>query len=230
MRKLFLSLPALAVAGFTSIASAQGFQSVFTKDGIDVWAVGDAGLVHRSFDGGATWMASTIGTQTCHGSAHAGLTAILVADNGEVRRSTDNGGTFVLTSLGATSLRGIEMPDATHAFIVGDAGHIWASTDGGITWSAQISGTMQNLSAVRFRSTVEGWVVGDNGTCLHTTNGGTTWSTVSVGTTEKLRAVDYWGSHVWCVGNNAAAVQSADGVVWTAVNLKLDAKSDLTGV
>src|SRR5262245_34697358 len=40
-----------AVAGFAAAAHAQGFQALYSRDGIDVWAVGDQAVVHRSFDG-----------------------------------------------------------------------------------------------------------------------------------------------------------------------------------
>ena len=44
-----LALTLAAVA-----AHAQGFHAVATKDGIDVWAVGDSGRVYRSLNSGAT--------------------------------------------------------------------------------------------------------------------------------------------------------------------------------
>ena len=34
------------------VARAQGFQGVFSKDGVDAWAVGDGGVWYRTFDGG----------------------------------------------------------------------------------------------------------------------------------------------------------------------------------
>jgi photosystem II stability/assembly factor-like uncharacterized protein len=226
----WLAACGLAVGCFTGTASAQGFQAVYSKDGTDVWAVGDAGLVHRSFDGGAGWTSQTVGAATLRGVAHRGLVVITVGDGGEVRRSTDNGGTFALQSLGAGALRGIEMADASTGWIVGDGGVIHKTVDGGATWAPQVSGTPADLAAVRFRDTSEGWAVGAGGTVLHTVDGGSNWTPVAVGTGKDLRSVDFIGTTVWVVGNDATAVKTDNGVMWSTINLKIDALSDITGV
>src|SRR5262245_23582310 len=226
----WLAACGLAVVCFTGAASAQGFQTIYSKDGIDVWAAGDAGVVHRSFDGGATWTMQTVGAATHRGVAHQGLVVILIGDAGAVRRSTDNGGTFALQTLGAATLRGIEMADASTGWIVGDGGAIYKTADGGQTWSPQAAGTPQNLNAVRFRNTSEGWAVGAAGTVLHTLDGGLNWTPVNVGTSKDLRAVDWIGSTVWVVGNDATAIKTTNGTVWNAFNLKIDSLSDITGV
>ena len=49
---LFLLLTAFAVP-----VHAQGFRALFTRDGIDVWAVGDSAAVWRSLDSGSIWTA-----------------------------------------------------------------------------------------------------------------------------------------------------------------------------
>jgi len=221
----------LVVTGLATAAGAQGFQSVYSKNGNDVWAVGDAGTAWRSFDGGATWLSQTLGAKPLHGVAHQGLVVMVISDDAELRRSTDNGGTFTLQTLaGASHLRAIEMADASTGWIVGDAGAIYKTTDGGASWSPQTSGTAQRLNAVRCRSASEGWAVGAAGTVLHTTDGGTNWTPVTVGSARNLRAVDYLGSTVWIVGDYATAVATNDGTVWTPVSLKLDSKVNVSGV
>src|SRR5260221_7955921 len=44
-----------ALVASASRAHAQGFDALFTRDGIDVWAVGEGGLYWRSFYRGARW-------------------------------------------------------------------------------------------------------------------------------------------------------------------------------
>jgi len=221
----------LALTLVAAAAAAEGFQAVYSKNGSDVWAVGDAGVAWRSFDGGATWASQTLGTKTLHGVAHRGFVVITVADDGEVQRSTDNGGAFTLQTLpGAAHLRAIEMVDAANGWIVGDGGAIFKTADGGLNWAAQTSGTPQRLNTVRFRNSTEGWAAGAAGTVLHTADGGSLWTPVSAGTSRNLRAVDYVGAAVWVVGDYATAVSTLDGAVWTPQNLKLDAKSNVTGV
>ena len=52
---------------------------------------------------------------------------------------------------------------------------ILRTTDGGISWSSQISGTNLHLYNVFFTDANNGWAVGINGTILRTTNGGVTF-------------------------------------------------------
>ena len=68
----------LVVTGLATAAGAQGFQAVYSKNGNDVWAVGDAGTAWRSFDGGATWLSQTLGAKPLHGVP--GLYRIRIGD------------------------------------------------------------------------------------------------------------------------------------------------------
>ena len=60
-----------------------------------------------------------------------------------------------------TTLYGIAFPDAANGWIVGSGGVIRHTTNGGTTWTAQTSGTTQNLRDVTFVGTSSGWVVGN---------------------------------------------------------------------
>lgn len=221
----------VAITCLATAALAQGFQAVYSKNGNDVWAVGDAGTAWRSFDAGATWMSQTLGAKPLHGVAHQGLVVVVISDDAEVRRSIDNGGTFTLQTLaGASHLRAIEMADASTGWIVGDGGAIYKTSDGGASWSPQASGTAQRLNAVRFRDASEGWAVGAAGTVLHTNDGGSNWVPVTVGTARNLRGVDYLGTNVWIAGDYATALSSTNGTVWTPVNLKIDSRANVSGV
>src|SRR5688500_17374735 len=84
-------LAALVALGPAS-AGAQGLQAVHSKNGIDVWAVGDGGAWSRSFDGGLTWTTGQLTTaRVLRGVAHQGTTVLVVADSGQVFRSTEIG-------------------------------------------------------------------------------------------------------------------------------------------
>ena len=75
--------------------------------------------------------------------------------------------------------------NGTHAWAVGAAGLILATSNGGRTWQQQRSGTTAWLGSVAFSDARHGWVVGEtddgNGnfvssTILATTNGGIGWT------------------------------------------------------
>jgi photosystem II stability/assembly factor-like uncharacterized protein len=61
------------------------------------------------------------------------------------------------------------------AWVVGGAGAIFASTDGGRSWRSQPSGVTADLDAVAFADQRTGWVGGRDGTILATADGGATW-------------------------------------------------------
>jgi photosystem II stability/assembly factor-like uncharacterized protein len=82
-------------------------------------------------------------------------------------------------------------------------GGIFHSSDDGITWERQESGTSDSLNAVSFIDASTGWVAGNGGTILKTNDGGASWSSVSVITLENLLDVDFTsGQHGVAVGTN----------------------------
>ena len=71
------------------------------------------------------------------------------------------------------AIQGINFPQPTSGFAVGAGGRISHSTDAGITWTDQASGTSANLNDVFFASdALRGIAVGDSGTIVWTANGG----------------------------------------------------------
>ena len=118
----------------------------------------------------------------------------------------------------STTLYGIAFADAANGWIVGSGGVIRHTTDGGTTWSAQTSGTTQNLRDVVFVGASNGWVVGNGGVILHTTNGGTTWSAQTSGATQTLRDVVFVdANNGWAVGSGGTIRHTTNGgTTWSA--------------
>ncbi len=213
-------------------ASAQGFYSVFSRDGMDVWAVGDLGTYYRSFDGGSRWTIGLLGNKTLRGVAAHGFNAVVVGDSGKIFHSVDSGGAWALTVVpGVPILRAVQMPADQVAYAVGNGGRILKSEDGGATWALQYTGTSSTLHAVRFRDALNGWAVGAAGTVLTTNDGGANWTPVPVPTTATLLGVDFLGPMVWVVGPEATALRSLDGgISWSAIDLGIDTRSDVNAV
>ncbi len=108
--------------------------------------------------------------------------------------------------------------DATHGWAVGNLGTILATADGGTSWSAQASGTSNDLFGVSFVDATHGWAVGIFGTILATANGGTTWTGQTSGTGNDLAGVSFVdANHGWAVGINGTILATANGgASWTA--------------
>lgn len=100
---------------------------------------------------------------------------------GIVLKTQDGGITWqpVTVPPGTKILRALELVGNTHLWAVGRNGTIIKSTDGGNTWTAQISGVDTTLFDVDFADTLNGLIAG-NGYVLYTHNGGTTWYIANV--------------------------------------------------
>ena len=77
----------------------------------------------------------------------------------------------------AQSHSGIATFGVSGVAVVGDAGMVAVSTNGGATWDApRASDTTVDLSGVAFSDANRGWAVGAAGTIIATTDGGATWN------------------------------------------------------
>ena len=138
-------------------------------------------LVGATIDGGATWTFHNFYFEGNEGSCDdifffdestGVVSGVLWDGEGAISRTT-NGGTDWTTSLYDQGTQGIDFPTADTGFAVGWSGAILKSTDAGITWSGQASGTFANLIDVHFAAdALIGIAVGEGGTILRTTNGG----------------------------------------------------------
>ncbi|MDP4237261.1 MAG: YCF48-related protein [Bacteroidota bacterium] len=93
-------------------------------------------------------------------------------------RSTDGGHTWKKTYPNGNStaeFSGISFPDSLHGTVVGNAGLIYHTANGGETWTKQESGVTTDLNAVNFVDSLTGTAVGSDGVILHTINGGYSW-------------------------------------------------------
>lgn len=111
-------------------------------------------------------------------------------------------------------LHGVFFADVDHGWTVGEEG-IWATLDGGVTWTRQRSGVF--LSRVQFVSTTVGWAVGEAGTILSSANGGATWTARPSGTTAFLNGLSFVNSTTgWVVGAEGTIRKTTDGgATWT---------------
>jgi photosystem II stability/assembly factor-like uncharacterized protein len=138
-------------------------------------------LLGASTDGGASWAFQPFyfdkneggGTDVFFFDQNTGVVSGTVFDGrGAIARTTD-GGTNWSTLFFDQAIQGIDFPQPTSGFAVGAGGRISHSTDAGITWIDQTSGTAVNLNDVSFASdALRGIAVGDSGTILWTANGG----------------------------------------------------------
>jgi len=117
-----------------------------------------------------------------------------------------------------TSFLGVSFVDARTGFIVGGYGTILHTTDGGATWTSQVSGTLHWLFGVSATDTSTATAVGDSGTILRTTNGGAIWTQQTSGTVHALEAACFTNATTGtAVGDSGTVLRTTDGgATWTS--------------
>ena len=155
-------------------------------------AVGANGLVVRTTDGGEHWTQLSSFLQKNFTSLDCAdpLHCVAVGRDGLVRGTTDGGGTWIASGWESINFSAVVMRGRREAWAVGGVGTIIHSSDGGINWSPQTSGSTRLLMDVSFCDSSFGMVVGTSGTLLRTTDAGVTWSSVSPGLTTNLTRVN----------------------------------------
>ena len=74
------------------------------------------------------------------------------------------------------TLNAVKLISENIGWAVGTSGTILKTSNGGVTWESETSGTKSELTDVFFINANKGWIIGADGTILITTNGGTNWT------------------------------------------------------
>ena len=106
--------------------------------------------------------------------------------------------------------------DQNTGWIVGTAGTILRTTNGGTDWITESSGTNNDLFSVRFIDQSTGWATGGNGTILKTTDGGINWIFQTSGTNVYLTSVFFTDqNNGWVVGEDIVLKTTDGGMIWS---------------
>ncbi len=213
-----------------SANSQTGFNSVHSKDGSYVIAVGDGGAVFISYDGGSNFGSYPIAGSPNLNSVHTiNLKVWTVGDGGVVQLSTNGGSTFTSYGIGGGDINSVFFSDENTGWAVGAGGRIVKSINGGVSWIVQTSGTANNLNGVRFTSAINGYACGDNGTVLYTVNGGTTWTPYTTGTTKNLLSIDAINPNIVATGADGI-IAVYNGTTWSVKDYRSVIKPDVRSV
>ncbi|MDQ2999829.1 MAG: YCF48-related protein [Fibrobacterota bacterium] len=229
--------------GATWIPQVSGAQnsihSLFFLNSDTGWAVGKNPIL-KTLNGGKTWKAMTEATgDYLYSVFFTNEDTGWVVGYHTLLKTIDGGTTWNPQSIVNCCDRGFTLNSVY--FIRGDTGYavgkefiaidlgqfeppiglILKTTDGGVTWNSQPSGTENSLNSVCFGNKDTGWVVGDSGMILHTVNGGLDWKNQFSGTDKNLNSVSFKGtSEGWAVGDSGTILKTTDGGEhW---NLQLD--------
>jgi photosystem II stability/assembly factor-like uncharacterized protein len=166
------------------------------------WHCGNGGIGFSS-DGGRTWTNvegtySTSAAYPCHFLSFLDATTGWAANDSDLVRVDNGGDTWTAIKLPAGfggPIAAINLRTPTDGYVLGSAGTVWLTADGGKTWTSKplgltsgaIATSNKPLAVIRFSDATHGVVVARlAGTAfklvaLRTSDGGATWQTEQIG-------------------------------------------------
>ncbi len=203
------------------------FSDIIAIDDAHTWAVGDAGVIVASANGGGSWTLQTSSTTSdLHAITFIDASQGWVAGRDGVILHTANGGASWLRQPSATNeaLLDIFFTDAAHGWAAGEGGVLLKTTNGGQSWQKitnlpAISGNpLAQVVQVKFLTDQVGWVAaqqhasrpGDFGGLWKTEDGGVTWQQQMSG--HYVDSFDFAdATHGWILTYGGEVLATTDG-------------------
>jgi photosystem II stability/assembly factor-like uncharacterized protein len=148
-------------------------------------------------------------------------------------KTADGGRTWQKVNLAEADARLVRaiFTEGGRAWVFGEAGALYATRDGGASWSRQPSPTRYLLLGGTFLDSERGWLVGARSTILHTFDGGETWRAGMVDARDvRFTSVSFVEPRIgWAVGSEGRIFMTLDGGrTWRAQDSTV--QSDLADV
>jgi photosystem II stability/assembly factor-like uncharacterized protein len=190
-------------------------RDVFFNDTIIGYAVGDAGTLIKTTDGGNNWNRVYTGVWDALNSVYFtdSYNGYIAGDSGIVLKTTDAGNHWnPLASGTIQTLYSVIFVNNNIGYAVGDSGTILKTIDNGQHWNTQTSHVLNNLFSVSFVNGNVGMIAGSGGVMLKTIDGGTTWTTLTSVTTTNLNAIQMLNeNNVFVAGNGGLFLKTVNG-------------------
>ncbi len=175
-----------------SSGTSEHLQSVCFVNDMTGWAVGYAGKILKTTNGGTNWFTQTSPTANPLQSVFFVSTTLgwAVGFDGDIISTGNGGDTWVLQTTGSTSaLNSVFFISPTTGWAVGEFLTILKTTNSGTNWIPLLSSSL-SLHSVFFTSSLVGFIAG-NGILYKTTNGGFNWSSSVSDPTKFLYSVHF---------------------------------------
>jgi len=196
------------------------------------WAVGEAGVIIHTTDGGATWIQQDSDTNVdLNGVSFCDANNGCVAgDDVTILRTVDGGTSWWRSTIVIPTdwwgnpvedppgdFIGVELVTPDMGTVVGFGGSIYHSIVGGDNWRRQNLAVRTDFYAVDFQDTRAGTAVGANGLIMRTYDGGSSWRSMDSGTEVTLAGVFFSDVHTGtAVGRDGTILRTVDdGTTWT---------------
>lgn len=179
------------------------------------WVVGQNGAIRKTTNGGNNWTDISIVSGFFFNVFFTNANTGWVVGQSGVQKTT-NGGTS-WGSVNNVYSTGLSFPNSNTGYICGLNGYIAKSTNGGINWTSQTSGTTRQLNSIYFADANTGYACGELGTTLKTTDGGAVWNLGSTSFPQTLWSINFIDANTGtAVGNFGRVITTVNGGTnWT---------------
>lgn len=234
------------------------FHSVYFLNAERGWAVGGNGRISATSDGGRTWRAlrppsddtlhdvffidAKTGWLVCERSIYK--IKSVEEPRAYLLKTTNGGETWTRVELTKPDvivrLVRVVFADRERGWTFGEGGALYATTDGGASWTKQLTPTRHLLLGASFIDNQQGWIVGGGGSVISTADGGAQWRNLTASATDgrsrtvtsvtnmaraaapaqastqparaRLNAVSFVDNkRGWAVGSGGAIINTVDG-------------------
>jgi photosystem II stability/assembly factor-like uncharacterized protein len=204
------------------------FESVYFTGYENGFAVGNNGLLSKTFDGGLSWYDSYISNSVTTGNANNlpgsinfcdSLNGLIAGDYGLLIQTTDGGNTWFNQKESIKHFRNVFFVDENTGFVCGQTGTILKTTSSGIKWNTLYTGFNGYINDMCFINSEFGIAVCDSGAALKTTNGGINWTRGFTPTLNKLVSVSMKNTSLGIAGSSTGYIlrTTNGGFSWNQV-------------
>ncbi len=212
---------------------ANGFADVFFANQNTGWASGQGGILRSTTNGGANWFPQSSGTNYDLAGIHfVNASTGFICSIGNVIMTTNGGNNWSVIPVGGNQYRDIQFINQNTGIVCGASGSIHTTTNSGLNWTAQLSGTNEILNTVKYFPVGTCFIGTSGGKILKSTNYGVNWIIINTGTTEEITSLCNLnnGFGFFCTaagkifrttdsGTNWSQVHSAPGVWLTSMSV-----------
>ncbi|MFZ3207845.1 MAG: YCF48-related protein [Geobacteraceae bacterium] len=200
--------------------TTEHLQDIATWDDKRACAVGNNGVVMVTSDGGTSWKS----VEAPRSDLANKFVAVRVFPDGGAWVVGEMGAVLYSKDFGLTWERRLKQEDVAWnsialiektGFLVGEAGRIMRTDNGGETWTAVKSPVVSSLMGVALRDKDNGVAVGLQGVVLITKDGGKSWTETSKATIEHLFDIIWDGTEWIAVGDKGVMLKGdSSGADW----------------
>jgi photosystem II stability/assembly factor-like uncharacterized protein len=202
---------------------------VFFTDNNNGWIVGRQGKILRTTDGGSTWAEQNSGTTKDLNKIYMVNNTFGMAVGKEGTVVKYNGTSWSTVNIGfSQEMCGVFFMDENTGWISGNWGRIMMTTDGGSSWTIQVSNAMYSnkFNDLFMLSANEGWAVGSSGRVLK--YNGTNWINVSnpaSSSMSDLHSVSFANTTTGVMTGQSSGVYVYNGTSWSTQGTALSSNS-----